>query len=185
MSILFVDLVGFTAESEKLDPEDVRAFLTPYYERVRAELGALRRPGGEVHRRRGDGGLRRADRIRRRRRASRSRGVRDPRLGRARRPGGPDRRQHGRGDRRARRAPRARRGDDRGRRREHRGPAPDRGSGRRRPRRRGDVHGHAQRDRVPPGAAGRREGEGARRSAPGSRCARPRRSASGPRHPFR
>jgi len=37
-SVLFVDLVGFTSRSEKLDPEDVRAFLVPYYERVRTEL---------------------------------------------------------------------------------------------------------------------------------------------------
>ena len=34
--MLFVDLVGFTARSESLDPEDVRAVLTPYYDRVRA-----------------------------------------------------------------------------------------------------------------------------------------------------
>ena len=38
VSILFVDLVGFTSRSEKLDPEDVRAFLIPYYDRVRSEL---------------------------------------------------------------------------------------------------------------------------------------------------
>jgi class 3 adenylate cyclase len=38
VSVLFVDLVGFTSKAETLDPEDVRAFLTPYYERVRAEL---------------------------------------------------------------------------------------------------------------------------------------------------
>src|SRR5262249_12025624 len=38
VSVLFVDLVGFTSRSEKLDPEDVRAFLVPYYERVRGEL---------------------------------------------------------------------------------------------------------------------------------------------------
>ncbi len=38
VTILFVDLVGFTSESERLDPEDVRALLSPYYERVRAEL---------------------------------------------------------------------------------------------------------------------------------------------------
>ncbi len=35
VSVLFVDLVGFTSRAEKLDPEDVRAFLTPYYEQVR------------------------------------------------------------------------------------------------------------------------------------------------------
>src|SRR6476660_838163 len=38
VSVLFVDLVGFTSRSERLDPEDVRAFLVPYYERVRREL---------------------------------------------------------------------------------------------------------------------------------------------------
>ena len=38
VSVLFVDLVGFTSRSEALDPEDVRAFLVPYYERVRLEL---------------------------------------------------------------------------------------------------------------------------------------------------
>ena len=38
VSVLFVDLVGFTSRAEKLDPEDVRDILTPYYERVRSEL---------------------------------------------------------------------------------------------------------------------------------------------------
>nr|MBA3476196.1 AAA family ATPase [Actinomycetota bacterium] len=38
VSVLFVDLVGFTSRAERLDPEDVRDFLTPYHERVRAEL---------------------------------------------------------------------------------------------------------------------------------------------------
>ena len=51
VSIVFVDLVGFTARSEKLDPEDVRAILTPYYERVRAEL---ERFGGVVEKFIGD-----------------------------------------------------------------------------------------------------------------------------------
>ena len=31
VSVLFVDLVGFTSKSEQLDPEDVRSFLTVYY----------------------------------------------------------------------------------------------------------------------------------------------------------
>jgi class 3 adenylate cyclase len=51
VSIVFVDLVGFTARSEQLDPEDVRAFLTPYYERVRSEL---ERFGGRVEKFIGD-----------------------------------------------------------------------------------------------------------------------------------
>jgi predicted ATPase/class 3 adenylate cyclase len=51
VSVVFVDLVGFTARSETLDPEDVRAFLTPYYERVRSEL---ERFGGRVEKFIGD-----------------------------------------------------------------------------------------------------------------------------------
>jgi len=51
VSVLFVDLVGFTPQAEKLDPEDVRAILTPYYERVRAEL---ERFGGVVEKFVGD-----------------------------------------------------------------------------------------------------------------------------------
>jgi len=51
VSIVFVDLVGFTARSEQLDPEDVRAFLTPYYARVRSEL---ERFGGRVEKFIGD-----------------------------------------------------------------------------------------------------------------------------------
>jgi class 3 adenylate cyclase len=51
VSVLFVDLVGFTSRAEKLDPEDVRDILTPYYERVRAEL---ERFGGSVEKFIGD-----------------------------------------------------------------------------------------------------------------------------------
>jgi class 3 adenylate cyclase len=51
VSILFVDLVGFTSRAEKLDPEDVRDILTPYYERVRAELEGF---GGSVEKFIGD-----------------------------------------------------------------------------------------------------------------------------------
>ena len=38
VSVLFADLVGFTSRSERLDPEDVRAMLSPYYARLRSEL---------------------------------------------------------------------------------------------------------------------------------------------------
>jgi class 3 adenylate cyclase/tetratricopeptide (TPR) repeat protein len=38
VTILFADLVGFTSRAERLDPEAVRAFLTPYHARLRAEL---------------------------------------------------------------------------------------------------------------------------------------------------
>jgi predicted ATPase/class 3 adenylate cyclase len=48
---VFVDLAGFTARSEQLDPEDVRAFLIPYYERVRSELESY---GGRVEKFIGD-----------------------------------------------------------------------------------------------------------------------------------
>ena len=45
VSVLFCDLVGFTTASEHADPEDVRARLRPYHERVRVEL---ERHGGTV-----------------------------------------------------------------------------------------------------------------------------------------
>jgi class 3 adenylate cyclase/tetratricopeptide (TPR) repeat protein len=38
ISAIFVDLVGSTARSEQLDPEDVKALVAPYHARVRAEL---------------------------------------------------------------------------------------------------------------------------------------------------
>ena len=38
VTILFCDIVGSTATAERLDPEDVRAFLVPYYAHVRSEL---------------------------------------------------------------------------------------------------------------------------------------------------
>jgi len=38
VTVLFTDLVGFTSRAEKLDPEDVRATLSPYYSRLRAEI---------------------------------------------------------------------------------------------------------------------------------------------------
>jgi class 3 adenylate cyclase/tetratricopeptide (TPR) repeat protein len=38
VSVLFCDLVGFTAASEQQDPEDVRARLRPYHARLREEI---------------------------------------------------------------------------------------------------------------------------------------------------
>jgi class 3 adenylate cyclase len=38
VTVLFADLVGFTARAERLDPEDVRAILSPYFARVRGEI---------------------------------------------------------------------------------------------------------------------------------------------------
>jgi class 3 adenylate cyclase len=51
VSVIFVDLVGFTARSERLDPEDVRAVLAPYHERVRREIESF---GGVVEKFIGD-----------------------------------------------------------------------------------------------------------------------------------
>jgi class 3 adenylate cyclase len=51
VSILFVDLVGFVARSDRADPEDVRATLRPYYTAVRRELA---RWGGTVEKFIGD-----------------------------------------------------------------------------------------------------------------------------------
>src|SRR5436309_2063614 len=38
VTVLFCDLVGFTAQSDRADPEDVRARLRPYHIRVRQEV---------------------------------------------------------------------------------------------------------------------------------------------------
>jgi adenylate cyclase len=51
VSVLFADLVGFTARSESLDPEEVEAILRPYHERLRTEL---ERFGGTVEKFIGD-----------------------------------------------------------------------------------------------------------------------------------
>ncbi len=51
MTVLFCDLVGFTSRAEQLDPEDVRAMLSPYFARLRTELEQL---GGTVEKFIGD-----------------------------------------------------------------------------------------------------------------------------------
>src|SRR5256885_1206558 len=51
VSILFVDLVGFTASSDRADPEDVRATLRPYHARLKQEI---ERFGGTVEKFIGD-----------------------------------------------------------------------------------------------------------------------------------
>src|SRR3954453_17044320 len=51
VTVLFADLVGFTSRAEQLDPEDVRALLSPYYARLRQEL---ERRGGTVEKFIGD-----------------------------------------------------------------------------------------------------------------------------------
>src|SRR2546429_6771701 len=51
VTVLFADLVGFTARAEELDPEDVDAILRPYHDRLRSEL---ERHGGTVEKFIGD-----------------------------------------------------------------------------------------------------------------------------------
>jgi len=51
VTVLFADLVGFTSQAEQMDPEDVRALLSPFHARLRAEL---ERFGGTVEKFIGD-----------------------------------------------------------------------------------------------------------------------------------
>jgi class 3 adenylate cyclase len=51
VTVLFADLVGFTSRAEQMDPEDVRALLSPYYMRLRSELEGF---GGTVEKFTGD-----------------------------------------------------------------------------------------------------------------------------------
>src|SRR4051794_18496543 len=51
VSVVFADLVGFTARAERLDPEDVQGLLMPFHARLRAEL---ERHGGTVEKFIGD-----------------------------------------------------------------------------------------------------------------------------------
>ena len=51
VTVLFCDIVGSTATAERLDPEDIRAFLMPFYAHVRSEL---ERFGGRVEKFIGD-----------------------------------------------------------------------------------------------------------------------------------
>jgi class 3 adenylate cyclase len=53
-TVVFCDLVGFTKRSESLDPEDVRAFLLPYYDLMTEEVT---RYGGVIDKLYGDGAL--------------------------------------------------------------------------------------------------------------------------------
>src|SRR5574339_487288 len=51
VTVVFADMVGSTARAERLDPEDVRAVLLPYHDRLRQEL---ERHGGRVEKFIGD-----------------------------------------------------------------------------------------------------------------------------------
>jgi class 3 adenylate cyclase/tetratricopeptide (TPR) repeat protein len=52
VTVLFCDLAGFTARSDRADPEDVRAMLRPYHARLRYEI---ERFGGTLDKFMGDG----------------------------------------------------------------------------------------------------------------------------------
>jgi class 3 adenylate cyclase/tetratricopeptide (TPR) repeat protein len=54
VTVLFCDLVGFTARSDQADPEDVGALLRPYHTRLRAEIERL---GGTLDKFIGDGAM--------------------------------------------------------------------------------------------------------------------------------
>ena len=140
VSVLFVDLVGFTDRSDRADPEDVRATLRPYHERVKADIESF---GGTVEKFIGDAvmavfgaPIAHEDDAER---AVRS-GAPDPRddRGAARRGArcrGPRSGHHRRGSRRTRGPPGAGRGNRRRRRREHRRATSIGGRGRNRDRR--------------------------------------------------
>jgi len=51
VTVLFADLVGFTSRAERMDPEDVRSLLAPYWQHLRDEL---ERYGGTVEKFIGD-----------------------------------------------------------------------------------------------------------------------------------
>jgi class 3 adenylate cyclase len=51
VTVLFADVVGFTARAERMDPEDVRRLIAPLQARLRAELD---RRGGTVEKFIGD-----------------------------------------------------------------------------------------------------------------------------------
>jgi class 3 adenylate cyclase len=54
VTVLFCDLVGFTARADRADPEDVRALLRPYHARLRREV---ERFGGTLDKFIGDGAM--------------------------------------------------------------------------------------------------------------------------------
>ena len=180
VTVLFADLVGFTSRAEQLDPEDVRAMLSPYYAQLREEL---ERYGGTVEKFIGDAvmavfGAPAAHEDDPERAVRAALAIRD-------------------GDRRGRAAPGAHRGHDRrgarhrstrapsegegmvaGRRRQHGRPTAGGRAGERHPGRREHAARDAQRDRLPRGRAGRGEGQDGAGPRVGGASRRARASAS-------
>ena len=142
VTVLFCDLVGFTSRAEALDPEDVEAILRPVPRTRARRARTVRRHGREVHRRCGDGAVRRPHRPRGRRRAGRARSSRHPRVRSRRRARAPRRDHYRRGARLARREPGRGRRHGVGRRRQHGRATPERSACQRRDRRRDDVSRH-------------------------------------------
>ena len=123
MTVLFADLVGFTARAEQLDPEDVRGLLAPYHAHLRGEL---ERFGGTVEKFIGDAvvalfGAPTAHEDDPERAVRAALAIRDWVTQEERAPAA-GRRQHGRGADRARRPAGGGRGDGLGRRDQHRRP---------------------------------------------------------------
>ena len=172
--------------SEQLDPEDVRAILTPYHGTVRDELESF---GGVVEKFVGDAvmavfgaptahgddperAVRAALAVRD---AVAALNIEQPEL-ELRIRGAVN---TGEAVVTLYRATGARRGHGRGRRREHRLTPAAACAGRRDRRRRGDLPRDAERDRVRAPRGGDREGQDGAASRPGARWRRPRRPASG------
>ena len=161
VTVLFADLVGFTARAEQLDPEDVRALLSPYHAHLRTEL---ERFGGTVEKFIGDAvmalfGAPVAHEDDPERAVRAALAIRD-----WAREQGEELQVRiavntGRGAGHARRAAERGRGDGCRRRRQHRGAPADGCAAQRSPRRRAGLPGHRARDRLPQCRAGGREGE--------------------------
>ena len=179
VTVLFCDLVGFTAKAEQLDPEEVRAVLRPYHDRVRAEL---ERRGGTVEKFIGDAvmalfGAPTAHEDDPERAVRAALAIRDfARRGRSR---AAHRDHDRRGARLTRREPVRGRGDGVGGCRKHRRTASERRSRQRCGRGRDDSTRNASRDRLPRDGTGRSEGKGqANRDLGGGRGARAIRAGS-------
>src|SRR5215217_6460638 len=156
VTVLFADLVGFTARANGSRGRAAAPAAVPRPAALSPR--AARRHGREVRGRRGDGDLRRARRARGRPRARRQGRAGDPGGAcRRRRPGGPHRHHDRRSADHARRKDRAGRAHRLRRQRQHRRPPGVGRTGRQHLRRRGDSPGDRAVDRVRRRASGRGE----------------------------